>query len=128
MNINPAPSIERLKAFDICSPTYKQVNNHNVTVDVLIPKETKPGKHPTIVRFHGGFLARHYLHAAHRHSVLTSHTDFWLKFVPRYLPAMDHGFRFEVFSHRCQPQLSQVARIKRFRHSAEHFRLLAMVS
>lgn len=35
---------------------YKRVNNHDISTTVLIPKNIKPGKHPLLVHFHGGFL------------------------------------------------------------------------
>jgi hypothetical protein len=35
---------------------YKEVNGHGIEVGIMVPKELKPGKHPIIVRFHGGFL------------------------------------------------------------------------
>ncbi|RDW82780.1 hypothetical protein BP6252_03892 [Coleophoma cylindrospora] len=42
--------------FDVTTPTYKEVNGHKITLDVLVPKDLDPGIYPLIVRFHGGFL------------------------------------------------------------------------
>ena len=49
---------EKFSPFDIHSTSYKTVNEHNIGVDVLVPKDLKLGneKHPLMVRFHGGFL------------------------------------------------------------------------
>jgi acetyl esterase/lipase len=46
----------KFAAFNIYTTAYKHVNNQPISVDVLVPKNLKPGKHPLIVRFHGGFL------------------------------------------------------------------------
>jgi acetyl esterase/lipase len=42
--------------FDQKDFVYKTVNNHEISTTVLIPKNLKPGKHPLLVHFHGGFL------------------------------------------------------------------------
>ena len=47
---------EKFEKFDIHSTKYKSVNDQPIGVDVLIPKNAKPGKLPVIVRFHGGYL------------------------------------------------------------------------
>ena len=49
---------EKFSPFHIHSTTYKAVNEHPISVDILVPKGLKPGnnKYPLIVRFHGGFL------------------------------------------------------------------------
>ena len=49
---------EKFAPFHIHSTSYKAVNEHNIGVDVLVPKDLKLGneKHPLMVRFHGGFL------------------------------------------------------------------------
>ncbi|MCJ1251764.1 hypothetical protein MMC30_009002 [Trapelia coarctata] len=52
-----AASPDKFNPFTIHSTSYKTVNKHPIGVDVLFPKNLKPGKHPLIVRFHGGFLA-----------------------------------------------------------------------
>lgn len=57
MAFNAGPAIEKLKSFDVRSIVYYKIQDHEVSVDVLIPKDLKPeGKRPVIVRFHGGFL------------------------------------------------------------------------
>ena len=52
--LNPA----KFSPFHIHSTSYKTVNEHKIGVDVLVPKDLKPGsrKCPLMVRFHGGFL------------------------------------------------------------------------
>lgn len=60
MSVNPEAMVrgqKALNAFNVTSATYQTIGDHNITVDVLIPKDLKPGKqHPVIIRFHGGFL------------------------------------------------------------------------
>ncbi|KFH41066.1 isoprenylcysteine alpha-carbonyl methylesterase ICMEL2-like protein [Hapsidospora chrysogenum ATCC 11550] len=52
------PSDPKLDGFDVLQTTYKTVQGHGIRVDILIPKKpSKPGKHPVIVRFHGGAWA-----------------------------------------------------------------------
>lgn len=50
---------EKFMAFDIHNITYQEVNGHAITADILIPKIIKPGKHPVIISFHGGYLVCH---------------------------------------------------------------------
>jgi len=59
MAVNPAAvalAQEKLAAFNIHNTPYQQINSQEITTDVFIPKDIKPGKYPLIVRFHGGFL------------------------------------------------------------------------
>jgi len=59
MSVDPlaiARAKEALGAFNITTVPYQTIGDHNVTVDLLIPNDLKPGKHPLIIRFHGGFL------------------------------------------------------------------------
>lgn len=42
----------------VSSTPYKRVNGHDLLVGLLVPENLSPGKHPIIVRFHGGFLVR----------------------------------------------------------------------
>ena len=51
-------SAEKLCLFNVSTTTYKAVNKHAITLDVLVPKELPPGDHPVLVTFHGGFLVR----------------------------------------------------------------------
>lgn len=51
-------AIERSKLFDVVTGSYKTIDNQPIGVDVQIPKNVKPGKHPLLVRFHGGGLVR----------------------------------------------------------------------
>ena len=54
----PTAAIERSKLFNCFGSSYKVIHGHAITVDVQIPKNVKPGKHPLLVRFHGGGLVR----------------------------------------------------------------------
>lgn len=49
-------AIQNLSLFNSFTIPYKTVNNHEITTDILIPKNIKPGKHPLLARFHGGGL------------------------------------------------------------------------
>lgn len=46
----------RFDSFNHFKTTYKTINGHGIDVNLLIPKDAKPGKHPLIVKFHGGGL------------------------------------------------------------------------
>jgi cephalosporin-C deacetylase-like acetyl esterase len=41
-------------AFDVSDVTYKVVNGHDIKAYVLTPKNLSAGKHPILVKFHGG--------------------------------------------------------------------------
>ncbi|KAH8434974.1 alpha/beta hydrolase family protein [Aspergillus melleus] len=48
-------SSPKFDPFNIISATYKSVSQHDIAVNVLVPKNiTYPGKYPVIIRFHGG--------------------------------------------------------------------------
>ena len=51
-----AKTEEKFNSFSIHNTTYQHVDGQPITTDILIPKPIKPGTHPVIVRFHGGFL------------------------------------------------------------------------
>jgi cephalosporin-C deacetylase-like acetyl esterase len=51
---------KNLSLFNIFTTPYKTLNNHAITADVLIPKNIQPGKHPLLVRLHGGCLVSVY--------------------------------------------------------------------
>jgi cephalosporin-C deacetylase-like acetyl esterase len=42
--------------FDISKTAYKVVNNQEIKAYVLTPKNISSGKHPIVVKFHGGFF------------------------------------------------------------------------
>lgn len=42
--------------FTSVATPYKKVGDHEILAGILIPEELSAGKHPVIVRFHGGFL------------------------------------------------------------------------
>lgn len=43
-------------AFDVSDVTYKVVNGQDIKAYILTPKNLVPGKHPIVVKFHGGFF------------------------------------------------------------------------
>jgi len=49
-------SIAGRSLFNQFTIPYKTINQHEITTDILIPKGIKPGKHPLLVRIHGGGL------------------------------------------------------------------------
>jgi acetyl esterase/lipase len=48
--------MEKLSPFDAHDVAYKTVKSTPIEATILLPKATKPGKHPILVRWHGGFL------------------------------------------------------------------------
>ncbi|PSN67611.1 alpha/beta-hydrolase [Corynespora cassiicola Philippines] len=46
----------RFDNFDIYTTSYKKIGDHEIEVNVLVPKGVEPGKHPLLVKFHGGGL------------------------------------------------------------------------
>ncbi|EAW20314.1 uncharacterized protein NFIA_099490 [Aspergillus fischeri NRRL 181] len=47
---------EKLSGFNLIQRHYKQIRDHAIRADFIIPKSTFTGKRPVIVRFHGGGL------------------------------------------------------------------------
>jgi len=46
----------RFVGFDRYTVVYKTVNGHDITAEILVPKNIHPGSHPLLVQFHGGGL------------------------------------------------------------------------
>ncbi|KAF2648428.1 alpha/beta-hydrolase [Lophiostoma macrostomum CBS 122681] len=46
----------RFETFDLHRTSYKRIGDHEIEVNILVPKEISPGKHPLIVKWHGGGL------------------------------------------------------------------------
>jgi cephalosporin-C deacetylase-like acetyl esterase len=46
----------RFDSFHIYRIPFKKVGDHEIEVGILVPKDLKPGKHPLIVKYHGGGL------------------------------------------------------------------------
>ncbi|KAF1840250.1 alpha/beta-hydrolase [Cucurbitaria berberidis CBS 394.84] len=46
----------RFDSFDIYHTSYKKIGNHEIRAGILVPKTLSPGKHPILVKFHGGGL------------------------------------------------------------------------
>lgn len=44
----------KFDAFNVKNVVYKELNKHEIPASVLIPKDAQPGKHPVMVRWHGG--------------------------------------------------------------------------
>jgi len=51
----------RFDSFNVYRTSYKQIGNHEIEVGILVPKDLKPGRHPLIVKFHGGGLVSYRL-------------------------------------------------------------------
>jgi cephalosporin-C deacetylase-like acetyl esterase len=49
---------EKLAGFNLIQTHYKQIGDHAIRADFIIPQSTFTGKRPVIVRFHGGGLVR----------------------------------------------------------------------
>ena len=46
----------RFDSFRVFRTSFKKIGNHDIDVGILVPKDLKPGKHPVIVKYHGGGL------------------------------------------------------------------------
>jgi len=46
----------RFDSFNFHRTSYKKIGDHEIEVNVLIPKGIAPGKHPLMVKWHGGGL------------------------------------------------------------------------
>jgi acetyl esterase/lipase len=51
-----ASQMHKLAPFNVHDITYKTVSNTAIDTTILIPKGIKSGKHPLLVRWHGGYL------------------------------------------------------------------------
>lgn len=62
MSGNPPSDPTFFKDFEIHDLVYKSVNDHDISLSILVPKtllseaNDSHGRRPVIVRFHGGFL------------------------------------------------------------------------
>src|SRR6187402_2017808 len=52
----PSTDMSRFEPFNITSHPYKIVNDQEINLYVIIPKNVHTGKRPVLVHFHGGFL------------------------------------------------------------------------
>ncbi|KAI7969143.1 hypothetical protein EIK77_006048 [Talaromyces pinophilus] len=50
------PPFNKLERFQVIQINYKVVSQHGIRADILVPQTDSRGKHPVIVRFHGGGL------------------------------------------------------------------------
>jgi cephalosporin-C deacetylase-like acetyl esterase len=55
MSIRTTPE-NRFDHFNVYTTSYKKIGDHGIEVNVLVPKGISPGKHPVVVRWHGGGL------------------------------------------------------------------------
>ena len=46
----------KFKAYNLIDIEYKAVDGISIPATVLVPKDVNPGKHPVLVRWHGGCL------------------------------------------------------------------------
>jgi cephalosporin-C deacetylase-like acetyl esterase len=56
MEPSSALILEKHSLFNVFTTPYKIVSGHAITLDILIPKQLSSGKHPLIVKIHGGAL------------------------------------------------------------------------
>jgi hypothetical protein len=47
--------------FTSVTTPYKKIGEHEILAGILIPENLGAGKHPVIVRFHGGFLVSNFI-------------------------------------------------------------------
>lgn len=55
-DITHTTTATRFSSFEIYETFYKRISNSGISVAILIPKNTKPGRHPLHVKWHGGGL------------------------------------------------------------------------
>ena len=48
--------LTKIQGFNLIQETYKQVGDHPISADILVPQTTYEGKRPIVARFHGGGL------------------------------------------------------------------------
>lgn len=75
----------KIAGFNLIQTSYKQVGNHAIRADLLVP-QTASGKRPVIVRFHGGGLVR--INRSYRQKGITEDKDNRRCPLPRLVPAM----------------------------------------
>jgi cephalosporin-C deacetylase-like acetyl esterase len=46
----------RFDKFNIYTTSYKKIGDHEIEVNVLVPKDITPGKCPVMIKWHGGGL------------------------------------------------------------------------
>ena len=46
----------RFDSFNVYRTFYKKIGSHEIEANVLVPKELKAGKHPVMIKWHGGGL------------------------------------------------------------------------
>jgi len=46
----------RFDSFHLYRTSYKKIGDHEIEVSILVPKGITPGKHPLLVKWHGGGL------------------------------------------------------------------------
>lgn len=46
----------RFDSLHVYRTPYKHIGPHAIELGILVPKDLKPGKHPLVVKFHGGGL------------------------------------------------------------------------
>jgi hypothetical protein len=54
----------RFDSFDVYRTPYKTIGDHKIEAGILVPKNLKPGKHPLVVKFHGGGLVCNTTHTS----------------------------------------------------------------
>lgn len=49
----------KLEGFDLTQTDYKQIGEHGIRADILVPRTLHTGKRPVLIRLHGGGLVRY---------------------------------------------------------------------
>jgi acetyl esterase/lipase len=55
MSLQTTPAT-RFDSFNLYRTSYKKISDHEIEVNVLVPKDITPGKQPVMVKWHGGGL------------------------------------------------------------------------
>ncbi|KAK7424583.1 hypothetical protein QQZ08_008593 [Neonectria magnoliae] len=93
------PDDSIFEPFNVSEHTYKTVSEHDIKCAILIPKTLKPGLHPVIFNFHGGFF-------------VTGHSLFAPFFPPSVSPlALENSGIVVSADHRLLPSKNGIADI-----------------
>lgn len=55
-HLNDTTPETRFDSFNVYRIPYKRIGEHDIEVAILVPRGIEAGKHPAMVKFHGGGL------------------------------------------------------------------------
>lgn len=55
MSLRTTPET-RFDSLNVYTTSYKKIGDHEIEVNILVPKGISPGKYPLMVKWHGGGL------------------------------------------------------------------------